>query len=120
MMKLKWLVLAASVLWATVAGAQKNASLDEQKKCDAQASKVYHEGRAMEGFHSEDPSGMNGYPSHFDPATNICYVWIHWTKIDKQSSSFADTISDAFEGRQYASYMWFNLDGKKFWEVKPF
>jgi len=76
MMKLRWLVLAASVLWATVAGAQKNASLDEQKKCDAQASKVYHQGRALDGHHEEDTTGMNGYTSHFAPVTNICYVWV--------------------------------------------
>src|SRR6266853_5341736 len=119
MMKLRWLVLAASVLWATVAAAQKNESLDEQKKCDAQASKVYHEGRALEGHHGEDSTGMNGYTSHFDPATNICYVWVRWAKIDKKGPTFADNISDAFEGRLYASYMWMNLEGKKSWEVTP-
>jgi len=118
-MKLKWFVFAASVLWAASAGAQKNASLDEQKKCDAQASKVYHQSRELEGHHGEDASGMNGYTSHFDPATNICYVWVRWAKIDKQGGSFADTIEDAFEGRVYASYMWMNLEGKKFWEVTP-
>jgi len=117
-MKLRWLVLAASVLWATLAGAQKNASLEEQKKCDAQASKVYHEGRARDGFHGEDSTGMNGYTSHFDPATNICYVWVRFSKIDDKTITFADTISDAFEGRLYASYLWFN-PGKKAWEVKP-
>ena len=118
-MKLKLFILAASVLWATVAGAQKNATLDEQKKCDAQASKVYHQGREWDGHHTEDPTGMNGYTSHFDPATNICYVWVRWAKIDKQGGSFADTIEDAFEGRVYANYMWMNLEGKKFWEVTP-
>jgi hypothetical protein len=118
-MRVRWLILVATVLWADVAAAQKNASLNEQKKCDAQASKVYHEGRALEGHHGEDATGMNGYTSHFDSATNICYVWVRWAKVDKQGGTFADTISDAFEGRVYASYMWMNLEGKKFWEVKP-
>jgi hypothetical protein len=103
----------------SLARAQKNASLDEQKKCDAQASKVYHQGRELDGHHTEDSTGMNGYTSHFDPTTNICYVWIRWAKVDKQGGSFADTIEDAFEGRVYANYVWMNLEGKKFWEVKP-
>ena len=118
-MKFKWLILMVSLLWAVAAGAQKNASLDEQKKCDGQASKVYHHGRELEGYHAEDSTGMNGYTSHFDPATNICYVWVRWAKIDKESITFADTIEDAFEGRVYASYMWMNFGEKKAGEVKP-
>jgi hypothetical protein len=118
MMKLTWLVLAASVLGAPVGGAQKNASLDEQKKCGAQASKVYHDGRARDGYHGEDSTGMNGYTSHFDPATNICYVWVRYGKIDGKTVTFADTVSDAFEGRLYASYLWLN-PGKRAWEVQP-
>ena len=118
-MKVRWLVLAASILWAIVAGAQsKSATLDEQKKCDAQASKRYHEGRARDRHHEEDTTGMNGYTSHFNPETNICYVWVRYSKIDDKTVTLADTISDAFEGRVYANYLWFN-PGKKAWEVTP-
>lgn len=118
--KILFVVLLASAV-SSIVRAQKNASLDEQKKCDAQASKVYHEGRARDGYHGEDSTGMNGYTSHFDPATNTCYVWIHFSTIDDKTVTLADTISDAFEGRLYASYLWFNPlnAGKKFWEVKP-
>jgi hypothetical protein len=49
----------------------------------------------------------------------VCYVWVRWSKIEKNKASFADTISDAFEGRIYASYIWMNLEGKKAWEVAP-
>lgn len=118
MMKLRWFLLAFSILWSSAAFAQKNASLDEQKRCDAQASKVYHDGRARDGYHGEDSTGLNGYTSHFDPATNICYVWVRYGKVDGQNVTMADTISDAFEGRLYASYVWFN-PGKKAWEVEP-
>ncbi len=117
-MKLKIIFVLLMFAVPGIARAQKNASLDEQKKCDAQASKVYHEGRARDGFHGEDSTGMNGYTSHFDPATNICYVWVRYSKIDDKTITFADAISDAFEGRLYGSYLWFN-PGKKAWEVEP-
>jgi hypothetical protein len=119
-MKLKtiYIVFLLAILGPRITPAQKNASLDEQKKCDAQASRVYHEGRARDGYHGEDSTGMNGYTSHFDPATNICYVWVRYGKTDGNTVTFADTISDAFEGRLYASYLWFN-PGKKAWEVQP-
>jgi|SRR5579862_1677852 len=118
-MKLRLLALAASILLATTAGAQKNANLDEQKKCDAQANKVYHQSRELDGHHTEDSTGMNYYTSHFDPSLNSCYVWIRWAKMDKDGFAFANTVEDAFEGRVYASFMWMNLNGKKAWEVKP-
>ena len=38
--------------------------------------------------------------------------------MDDKTVMFADTISDAFEGRLCANYLWFN-PAKKAWEVKP-
>jgi hypothetical protein len=102
-----------------ISAQQPRATLAKQNMCDAQASKVFHKGWKLEGHFKEDPSGMNGYTSHFDPSANVCYVWVRWGKIDKGGVSFADTISDAFEGRIYASYIWVNLKGKKYWEVTP-
>jgi hypothetical protein len=103
----------------TTAQTPQRATLAQQKTCDAQASKQFHDGRKLDGHLKEDPSGLNGYTSHFDPSVNVCYVWVRWGKIDKNGASFADTISDAFEGRIYASYMWINLQGKQAAEVTP-
>jgi hypothetical protein len=99
--------------------APQRATLAQQKMCDAQASKRFHDGRILDGHLKEDPSGMNGYTSHFDPSVSVCYVWVRWAQIDKNGASFADTISDAFEGRVYASYMWMNLQHKQAAEVAP-
>jgi hypothetical protein len=112
------LVCAQSKATTTVQTPQR-ATLAQQKMCDVQASKRFHDGRMLDGHPKEDPSGMNAYTSHFDPSVNVCYVWVRWGKIDKDGASFADTISDAFEGRIYASYMWMNLEGKKSSEVTP-
>jgi hypothetical protein len=113
------LVCAQSTRTPTIAQTPQRATLAQQKMCDAQASKRFHDGRISEDYLKEDPSGMNGYTSHFDPSLNVCYVWVRWGKIDKNGASFADTISDAFEGRIYASYMWMNIEGKKSSEITP-
>ena len=106
------IVVATILLGLPLVGsawAQKSATPSQQKVCDAQASKVYHEGRRLNGHLKEDSSGMNGYTSHFDPSTNVCYVWVHFGQFKDNTVTFADTISDAFEGRIYASYLWFTL-----------
>ena len=39
--------------------------------------------------------------------------------VDKNGSIVSDVVYDAFGGRVYATYIWINSEGKKFWEVAP-
>ena len=46
-------------------------------------------------------------------------MMIHTVSATKTSVSDTETVSDAFEGRGYASYVWVNAENKKYWEVAP-
>jgi len=92
-----------------------HAPLEQQKMCDVQAGKFFHEyWRREKGDIRLDNT------SHFDPRMNICYILvIHKTITSYGSPSNSMAVFDAFEGREYASYIWINSEHKKFWEVKP-
>ena len=52
------------------------------------------------------------YTSHYDARANVCYMMIHTVSATKTSVSDTETVSDAFEGRGYASYVWSMLRTK--------
>ena len=88
---MKTLLLILSLTAVTAYGqAQTHAPLTQQKVCDVQARRF-----AKEYFESNDV-----YTSHYDTAANVCYMWIHHLT----STFTSDTVYDAFEGREYASY----------------
>jgi hypothetical protein len=76
------------------------ASLEQQKMCDEQAAKKFHETKVS-------GTGLlgDGYTSHYDPKVNVCYVRLSFVAERKEGYTRADTILDAFEGRVYASYV---------------
>lgn len=88
----------------------RSASLTEQKMCDEQARKKFREDNPR-------PSELTNYRSHYDPKANICYIRVDSTTAGKNSVSTLIMIYDAFEGRQYGSYMWINNQGKKYWDA---
>src|SRR5262245_5148963 len=77
----------------------REASLAQQKMCDEQANKKFHED-------NPHPTEMDFYTSHYDPKTNVCYMRVSSSSTKYISTSVA--IYDAFEGREYAFYMWIN------------
>jgi hypothetical protein len=87
------------------------ATLAEQKMCDEQALKRFHE-------YTEKNEKFATYTSHYDPSVNVCYVRVNRVTADKFPMDNSN-VFDAFEGRMYASYMWMNPQGKKYWEVSP-
>jgi hypothetical protein len=94
------------------------ASLSQQKMCDEQAAKRFHENENSDDFHLKKKNPpISDYTSHYDPAVNVCYVRIH--SITANPATVGDTVYDAFGGRVFASYVWVNPQGKTFWEVSP-
>lgn len=108
---------------SAAAGAQplftpEPATLAQQKMCDEQARKKYLENR-LSDFDAKSNQFTSSYTSHYDPTVNICYVRVHSLSADKKGSMVSDVVYDAFGGRVYATYIWLNSEGKKFWEVPP-
>jgi hypothetical protein len=115
--ELKVLVLIAYLCCftnLTMAQGQKQANLTEQRACSNQADKT---------FKVDFPKPWNGwdysFTNHYDSKLSICYIWIHGLKSENKSISVSDVVYNAFEGRTYASYLWINSEGKKYWEVSP-
>jgi hypothetical protein len=70
--------------------------------CDEQAAKRFHENEQWDQrFLGNMQSTVDrGYTSHYDPKVNVCYVRLH----SIGETSIAETVFDAFEGREYASF----------------
>lgn len=92
------------------------ATLAQQKMCDEQAAKKFHEERYSD-FEKKDELPLTSYTSHYDPAVNVCYVRVHSVHITPPIVS--DRVYDAFGGRVYANFVWIGTRDKKFWEVPP-
>lgn len=95
-MKFRTIVFGATLL--ACSGAVWGQTLDEQKKCAAQASTF---------FANDQAHGRNAdYSSHFNPKNNICYVGI-WSMDDAKGGGtvYVDNVYNAFERTAYASFM---------------
>ena len=66
------------------------------------------------GVLSELPS----YTNHYNATLNRCFIEI-WETNSIKSNSTTETVTDVLESRIYASYLWVNAQGKKYWDVKP-
>ena len=84
-------------------------SLDQQARCAAQAEKIF----TKLGWDFQRDSVQ----SHINSKLNRCFVEIigHATP-----GSTSKVFMDAYEQREYATYLWIPRDGKKYWEVPPF
>ncbi|HSP17277.1 MAG TPA: hypothetical protein VLV78_21215 [Thermoanaerobaculia bacterium] len=90
-------------------------SLELQAKCSAQARKEFE----YEGLAKKD---MAGYESHYSPELKRCFVATSLTdaKTNPKVIWTTRSVYDAFEGKEYATYVWHTVEGKKYWEVPPF
>jgi hypothetical protein len=91
------------------------ATLAQQKMCDDQAAKKFHEDESTSLYVGDKP--LYSYTSHYDPTVNVCYVRVH--TFGANPPSVSDAVYDAFGGRVYASYIWIGDHKKKYWEVPP-
>lgn len=76
------------------------ASLAQQKMCDEQAGKKFHE---------DKHSTYDSYTSHYDPTVNVCYTRV----TTYAGAAVSDVVLDAFGGRIYAEYVWAKSPKKK-------
>jgi hypothetical protein len=102
-------------LRAKLAPAPKMASLDLQEKCARQARQQF----TLSGW---DKNPMAGFGNHYNSEIGRCFVQIEDTEEDKTNPGTFITsknLSDAFEGKTYAEYIWHSDKAKKYWEVPP-
>lgn len=92
----------------------KNVSLDLQEKCAV---------GAREAFKRDGWEGTEGamFSNHYDEKLNKCFVQVEHTDIKTSPGTevVSKVVSDAFEGKVYATYMWRSDKVKKYWEVPP-
>ncbi len=90
------------------------ASLELQGQCARQALVSFKESGS-----ADNPAAV--YANHYDEASKKCFVAIQNTLTDSKSETIwtTETISDAFEGMVYATYLWHTVKDKKYWEVEP-
>jgi hypothetical protein len=92
---------------------RRRATLAQQKRCDEQAEKQFRK-------YNPKATPLDDYTSHYDGQAKVCYMMVHLVIVDKgKSVSVSNTVTDAFEGRGYASYIWINSQGKPYQEVAP-
>ena len=95
-------------------GASKTRDFSLQEKCAKQAREEFARwGYAKEAFAD--------FTNHYNERLNRCFIAFQNTSADKQGSYINKFLADAYEGKEYAEYSWFNMSGSgmKYWEVVP-
>jgi hypothetical protein len=97
-------------------------SLDFQAMCATQARKAFQE------WEQEFRSGALGkmyvtvssdYQTHYNTKLQKCLMLIEATRMLGNQSSTSAILTDAYERRIYASYLWISRENTKYWEVSP-
>lgn len=91
---------------------------ERKKDCAAQAAREFQ----AEGYKLNDDNidNMASFTNHYDPALRVCFVLIESASSTTSGRSFSKVLLDAYEGKEYGSYLWFPDPVKKYWEVPPF
>jgi hypothetical protein len=91
---------------------QRQADLNLQQKCAEQARKEF----TAWGW-AKNP--MASFENHYNSHLNKCFMLISDMSTVGDTTFTNKNLSDAFEGRSYAEYMWHTVKDKKYWEVSP-
>jgi hypothetical protein len=100
----------------------RSQSLDFQAMCATQSRKTFQE------YENEFKTGSSGnmyrtvssdYQSHYNTKLKKCLLLIEATRMLGEQTSTSAYLSDAYERREYASYLWISQKDKQFWEVPP-
>ncbi len=59
------------------------------------------------------------FTNHYNVKLDRCLIETFTLQLEVNSSIFTKDVSDAFEGKEFASYAWISRAGKKYWEVPP-
>ena len=67
------------------------------------------------------PDNMASYENHFNLKLNKCLMFVESIDSSRPKSGIFTnkSVSDAFEGKAFATYIWHSVEGKKYWEVPP-
>jgi hypothetical protein len=133
-MRLYTLAAIAILLVQISANAQ---TLEQQEKCVAQAERYFQEANAewdanskrseklFEGMGARETNHIKNYQSHYNTKLQKCLVLLERdvyffdAKLGTGFNAIMAFLSDAYERRGYASYVWQSNPGKKYWEVSP-
>jgi hypothetical protein len=84
----------------------RQASLAQQKMCAEQARKIFHEDNPTKPEHALTWQ----YTSHYEGRTNVCYIMTWEVTLEEKSTNISHAVYDAFEGREYASFIQIGKD----------
>ena len=90
-----------------------SSTLEHQQRCSDQAHKTFKE----MGF--TDGSPLAAYQNHFNTKMDRCFIDVTNTAVAGPVVVTVRNLFDAFEGREYGTYLWRNPGNKKYWEVEP-
>ena len=91
----------------------KAESLGLQAQCAKQAKAAWDSA----GFTDRD---FASYQNHYNTRLNKCIVHLENRMVTAKGNTDNRTIFDAFENRDYGSYIWQSAENKGFNEVPPF
>jgi hypothetical protein len=93
----------------------KTGDFSLQEKCAKQAREEFQ----RLGWGKE---ALADFTNHYNERLNKCFMAFQSTNVDKGGSHINKWLGDAYEGKQYAEYSWFNPSGsgKKYWEIAPY
>jgi hypothetical protein len=94
--------------------ASTTTTIDLQEKCARQSREEYR----SDGW---EKRSMAGFTNHFNTRMNKCFMEIQDTDTTSSPGTVitSKTLSDAFEGKVYGTYIWSTDKKKKYWEVPP-
>lgn len=92
---------------------RKAESLTLQAQCAKQAKATWD----ATGFTDRD---FASYQNHYNSRLNKCIVYLENRVVSAKSNTENRTVFDAFENKDYGSYIWQSVENKNFNEVPPF
>ena len=93
--------------------------LNSQAMCATQAKKAFEEWLADNKGPLSGNMLSSDYYSHYNTKLGKCLMLIEATRSFGKEISNSKLLTDAFERRVYAYYLWTSKEGKKYWGVGP-
>jgi hypothetical protein len=89
-------------LFALICSSLTSVMLGQAKPRQASlAKKIFHEDNPTRPEHALTWQ----YTSHYEARTNVCYIMTWVVTVEEKSTSVSHAVYDAFEGREYASFI---------------
>jgi hypothetical protein len=101
-------------LQAKLDAISKTAPIELREKCARQAREEFK-------LYGWDKEAMAGVLNHYDLKLDKCFMMIQSADAKSVRGTIitSKNLYDAFEGKEYGSYIWSTQKDKKYWEVPP-